>query len=191
MKKLVYLIIIPGIVWALISLNACTPSRTLCNSLYPPVQDTSTQQVLIVNNRVRIDTILVPPDTSAFIRAIFECDSIGNAMISQLQQQTGNRSVIQVNTGQQNKRQINATFRCRCDSLAIYHVLQSRDTIDRRVSHITKTILQPVPAENTWWQKFKIEYGGYAMAAILAYLILRIGWWALRTYTRIQLPFLS
>jgi hypothetical protein len=183
MKKLVPLLLI------LAALSSCRPSRTLCNQLYPPVADTTSQSSFFINTETDIDTILIPADTSAWIQALFECDSAGNAVIASLKSQFGLRSSLQINTNYQGKRIIETSIRCKCDSATIYHIMQSRDTVSRSVQTITKTIPVPVPADLTWWQKFKVAYGGYAMGILLAYILLRVGWWALKTYTKIQLPF--
>ena len=175
------------IVAALLALSSCRVTRDRCNQLYPPVTDTSSHTTLVVTTKIDTVTLSLPADTGAFMRLLFECDSTGKAIVKSLQQQTGQRSSLQVNTLSTN-RATTATVRCKCDSVGIYHLLQTTDTLDRQQQTITKTVQVPVPAQLTWWQQFKIDYGGYAIGLIALYLLLRLGWWALRTYTSIQLP---
>lgn len=147
-----------------------------------PTSDTSSNNSLVINNRFDIDTITIPADTSAFMQALFECDSNSQVIITKLISQIGQRSAIGVNTFTENKKTLVFTAKCKCDSAAIYHVMKSSDTTSKSQVVITNRIPYPVPAENTWWEKFKISYGGYAMGAWLLVIVIFILWLAWKIF---------
>jgi len=147
-----------------------------------PTSDTSSNNSLVINNRFDIDTITIPADTSAFMQALFECDSNSQVIITKLISQIGQRSAIGVNTFTENKKTLVFTAKCKCDSAAIYHVMKSSDTTSKSQVVITNRIPYPVPAENTWWEKFKISYGGYAVGAWLLVIVIFILWLAWKIF---------
>lgn len=149
-----------------------------------PSSDTSSHSSTVINNRVDIDTITIPADTSAFLQALFECDSNSQVIITKLINQIGSRSAIGVNTFQPNynKKAIVLSANCKCDSVSIYHVMKASDTTSKNEVVITNNVPYPVPAENTWWEKFKISYGGYALGAWLTVIILILLWLAWKIF---------
>lgn len=175
MKKIIILI-------AVISISFLPSCKTngLINKV--PSSDTSSHSSIVINNKVDIDTITIPADTSAFLKALFECDSNSQIIITSLVNQIGKRSAIGVNTYQPNKRTIVLSAKCKCDSMAIYHLIKSSDTTSKNEVVITNRVPYPVPAENTWWEKFKIAYGGYALGAWLGVIILILLWLAWKIF---------
>lgn len=189
MKKLLLL----GIVPMLIMIHACKSSR-LASNLHPPPPDSTESVSTTITDLILRDTIQLPADTSAWMRMLFECDSDGNVKIEEIYNQLGERSRIMYKLYEEQdslldlekkKRKV-VTVRCQCDSASIYAEFRLRDTTVNRVLRITKNYPVPVPVELTWWEKFKIEYGGYAfgvIAAALLLLLIRIAIWAFATFT--------
>lgn len=172
-------IALPLIVISIFFLPSCKTGGLISKI---PTSDTSSNNSLVINNRFDIDTITIPADTSAFMQALFECDSNSQVIITKLISQIGQRSAIGVNTFTENKKTLVFTAKCKCDSAAIYHVMKSSDTTSKSQVVITNRIPYPVPAENTWWEKFKISYGGYAMGAWLLVIVILILWLAWRIF---------
>ena len=150
------------------ALFSCSTSRQIkkCEKCFNTYSDTN----VVIKDSISIlfDTIVykleVPADTSIQIIQIV-CDSTGNASIKTSTTTNGNRSRITSNLIN-NELTIQATCKSYIDSIQILN-----KTIDRQRSKVN-TVFVPklVEAKLTWWQKFKINYGGYAFALIGAYL---------------------
>jgi len=175
------------LLFALVVEQGCTVSRDRCNQLYPPQLSHSADTVLLVKETLLHDTTYIAADNSEF-EIILEADTDNGIKVVSERSTRGKRSRLGYSTTRAGK-QLHATFNCNCDSLAIYHVFKSADTTLRIAATETKTVPVSVPAQFTWWQQFKIAYGGWAFLLIALYLLFRIGWWALKTYTGIQFPF--
>lgn len=171
----------------LLLLSSCTVTRDKCNQLYPPVVTHTVDTFLQVRETILHDTTYITADASE-VTLEFTADSNNEVQVTKAVTKNGQRSNIAYTT-ERNNRVLTAMFKCNCDSLNIYHVFKQLDTTLRVNTNSTAIHTVNVPAQLTWWQSFKVSYGGYAMGLILLYLLLRIGWWALTTYTKIQLPF--
>ncbi len=172
---------------AILLLSSCTVTRDKCNQLYPPVVTHTVDTFLQVRETILHDTTFVPAESSE-MELYFEADANNEVQVTKAVTKNGQRSNIAYTT-ERNNKVLTAMFKCNCDSLNIYHVFKQLDTTLRVNTNNTAIHTVNVPAQLTWWQSFKVDYGGYAMGLILLYLLLRIGWWALKTYTKIQLPF--
>jgi len=158
-------------VWILaliaISLASCSTNRQLrkCDKCFNQYTDTS--YVIKDSVAVTFDTIVhvteVPADTTIQIIQI-ECDSTGKANIVNSTKEKGNRSDISTDL-QNNTLTIQATCKAFIDSVDILN-----KTIHKLRSE-TNTVFVPklVEAKLTWWQRFKINYGGYAFLLIALY----------------------
>lgn len=175
------------LLFALVVEQGCTVSRDRCNQLYPPQVSRSVDTVLLVKETLLHDTTYLAADNSEF-EIILEADTGNVVKVVGERSRQGKRSSINYSAGYSGK-QLYAMFNCNCDSLAIYHVFKRADTTLRVATIQTNTVQVNVPAQLTWWQLFKIAYGGWAFLVIGLYLLLRMGWWALTTYTGIQFPF--
>lgn len=175
------------LLFALVVEQGCTVSRDRCNQLYPPQVSHSVDTVLMVKETLLHDTTYIAADNSEF-EITLEADTDSNIKVVNQHSRQGKRSALGYSSARIGK-QLHAVFNCNCDSLAIYHVFKSADTTLRVATIQTNTVQVNVPAQFTWWQQFKIAYGGWAFLLIVLYLLLRIGWWALKTYTGIQFPF--
>jgi len=174
------------IVAALLALSSCRVTRDRCNQLYPPVVVHSVDTFMQVTEVLVHDTTYIKPDTSVLVLT-FVADSQNNVHLVDTLLSRGQRGRAGVSTRRIGNT-LQASINCICDSLSIYHVFKDRDTTLRISATDTQIHQVNVPAQLSWWQLFKINYGGYAFALIGLYLFLRVAWWAIRTYTSIQLP---
>lgn len=168
MKKILPIIEVWLIVLVVIFLTSCGTQRKIkkCEKCFNAYSDTN----VVIKDSISIlfDTIVykleVPADTSIQIIQIV-CDSSGNASIKTSTTNNGNRSRITSNLIN-NELTIQATCKEYVDSIQILN-----KTIDRQRSKVN-TVFVPrlVEKKLSWWQKFKIDYGGYAFALILGYL---------------------
>jgi hypothetical protein len=173
-----------------LSLYSCKPSRILCNQLYPPPPaDTTESVVTTIEEIILRDTSFIPADTTAWVQALIECDSTGQALVKNLINKYGERSKITSSFKDNKAKQLIASFNCQCDSAAIYSEYRLRDTTTTTSQRIVEHHNIPVPADLTWWEKFKIQYGGFAMGILLGYILFRVGWFVLKKYMNVQLPF--
>lgn len=157
------------IILALVILvTSCGTQRQIkkCEKCFKDLVDTNV--VIKDSTHITFDTIThvieVPADTSIQIIQIV-CDSLGNASIKTSTTNNGNRSRITSNLIN-NELTVQATCKSYIDSIQVLN-----KTIDRQRS-IVNTVFVPKLVEKklSWWQRFKINYGGYAFALILAYL---------------------
>ena len=168
-------------------LASCSETRKLkkCEKCFTQFADTTT----IIKDSIAItfDTITyfvqVPADTSIQIIKIV-CDSTGKATITNSTTTQGNRSVL-TSSLKDNTLTIQATCLAYLDSIQTLNL-----TIDRQRSTVN-TIYVPklVEAKLTWWQKFKINYGGYAIIAWIVLILLFIGRKFLKAWIKANIPF--
>ncbi len=170
----------------LLLLSSCTITRDKCNQLYPPVVTHTVDTFLQVRETILHDTTYVPAESSE-MELYFEADVNNDVQVTKAVTKNGKRSNIAYTT-ERNNRILTAMFKCNCDSLNIYHVFKDLDTTLSVKNTEVQINTVNVPAKLTWWQQFKVDYGGYLMGLVALYLFLRVGFWALKTYTSIQLP---
>lgn len=164
----------------LLLLNSCTVTRDKCNQLYPPVATHTVDTFLQVRETILHDTTYIAPDASeTFIE--FEADTANNVQVKSSKTTNGHRSNIQFTT-ERNNRVLTALFKCHCDSLNIYHVFKQLDTTLRVNTNDTKIHTVNVPAQLTWWQAFKVDFGGYALGADLSAAILLLIYFAWKVF---------
>lgn len=155
-----------------------------CLERYPPEiiqKDSSFSEVTTV---VKDTTIYEPADTSAWVKALLECDSLGQIRIIELQNQLGKKSKIKTELK-------NNTFKSTCivDSSAVYFTWKELHEKSGAIKETTVKVPFPVPAQLTWWEQFKIRYGGYALGAWLAIILAVIIYIVLKVWGKFQLPF--
>jgi hypothetical protein len=170
--------------------TSCRVTRLRCAELYPaPPPDTITTTIVEYKERVR-DTVIYSTDDEAWFTALLQCDSSYQVAVSELTKANGKFAKVN-QTITRNKNHLRLQFQCQCDSQAIYFTWRERDTTDRTAATIVKNYPVPVPADLTWWQKFKITYGGYAIGTLSALLLVLIGGAVLKYYLKFQIPFLQ
>jgi len=164
------------IVAALLALSSCRVTRERCNQLYPPVTYHTSDTLLQVRETIVHDTTYIQADNSE-LEVYFEAEA-DTVKLVKSESKAGSRSGIQYRTERNNKT-LRAVFECHCDSLTIYHTFKDRDTSLTVNSKQVDIHRVEVPARLTWWQQFKVDYGGYSIGlhvALLIFFLLRIAW---------------
>ena len=169
------------------ALFSCSTSRQIkkCEKCFNKFSDTSV--VIKDSLSITFDTITyyvkVPADTSIQIIKIV-CDSTGKATIVNKNTTNGNRSVLSSSI-KDNTLTIQATCLGYLDSIKTLNT-----TINKYKSEQT-TVFVPkvVEAKLSWWQKFKINYGGYAIIGWLFLIIFFIGRKFLKAWIKANVPF--
>lgn len=157
--------------------TSCGPQRQIkkCEKCILAYSDTT--RIIKDSTVILFDTLThileVPADTSIQV-IVIECDSTGKASIKSSTTTNGSRSTINT-TLNNNTLNIQATCKEYIDSLQI---------VNKEVNRLrseTNTVFVPQLIEKklTWWQRFKINWGGYAFLIIgLAIGFKAISFWA-------------
>ena len=178
MKNLLSLLLyIFGMFIIMSVLISCRVTRERCNQLYPPVTYHTSDTLLQVRETIVHDTTYIQADNST-LELTIEADTDRNVQVTEVKQANGKRSAINYTTIRNNKV-LKAVFDCHCDSLTIYHTFKDRDTSLTVNSKQVDVHRFDVPAQLTWWQQFKVDYGGYSIGlhvALLIFFLLHIAW---------------
>jgi hypothetical protein len=140
-----------------------------------------------VETVVKRDTIVQTKRDESSITALLECDSLGNVLMHIVDSVLNGVAKPSVNI----TRNI-LTNKCVCDTASIALSWNEKHSIERKLESESKTIIQPEYRDRplNWWQQFKIDFGGYAFAVIAAFVAIKVGVFALKTYTKVQLPWM-
>jgi hypothetical protein len=120
-----------------------------CKSLQPAIKrvtTTTTDTVLVTETR-RDTTLITEPD-SAWVRAWFECDSLNQVVMTELQQLPGQKTRTVVKW-KDNTIEVAALV----DSQAVYFSYKEKHT---RESSINTTVIEKVK-EPPWWKKLGLN----------------------------------
>jgi hypothetical protein len=166
---------------AILALSSCTVTRDRCNQLYPPVTYHTVDTTILVKETIIHDTTIIANDISE-MEISFEADSNNDVQVKKSITTNGHRSNISY-TAERNNKVLTAQFKCNCDSLAIYHVFKDLDTSVTVNSKEVQINQVNVPAKFTWWQQFKVDYGGYSLGADLAVLLFLLGYIAWKVFS--------
>lgn len=175
-----------ALVMILLACSGCITAQK-CAEMYPPTRDTSEVKTVYIKEAVH-DTTLITRTDSAKVVVTIDCDSLGRARITSTNTSSGAVARARVRS-ERTGGVLKAVFDCVCDSQAIYFAWRTKDTSDFTKQTIKVIQPYPVPAQLTWWESFCIKFGPWAMGILLAWILLKVGWWALKTYTKVQLPF--
>jgi hypothetical protein len=165
-----------------IALASCGTQRQIkkCQKCYEllPTAKTEIKDSTHITYDTSYHVIEVPADTSIQIIQIV-CDSTGNATIKTSNTTQGNRSRLSTSLAN-NTLTIQAT----CNEF-----IDSIQTLNKTISKYrseTNTIFVPklIEKELTWWQKFKIKWGGWAFLLIAIYGTYK----GLKTYYKVNTP---
>jgi hypothetical protein len=169
-----------------LTLASCSTSRQIkkCEKCFNQFSDTS----IVIKDSLSItfDTITyyvkIPADTSIQIIKIV-CDSSGKATIVNKNTTNGNRSVL-MSSIKDNTLTIQATCLAYLDSITALNT-----TINKYKSEQT-TVFVPklVEAKLTWWQKFKINFGGYAIIGWIVLILFFISRKFLKAWIKANIP---
>jgi hypothetical protein len=143
-----------------------------------PIVQTEVKEV-VVEREVRDTIVTIQPD-SASIKALLECDSAGNVLIKELQEEQGKNVALEMalkNKQSDKGESAGATLEidCKADSLQMVidvqneHIHELNDIISKHVEEI-----KYIPDIVKWlaW------IGGFA----LLYVLIRIGLWVYRKF---------
>lgn len=183
MKKIIKLWIFVAFV---LTLTSCSMNKRIakCKELIVQVTDTVTNTVVEVSE---IETFVdipyyIPADTSAWVKALIECDSLGQARIKELTQNKGNRSSVKASI---KNNVLLAQSNCEAITDSLKAVI--KNTTTKKVE--TKTIVQPCPENKlSWWAKFKLNYGGYAIIGWLLLVLFFISRKFLKAWIKANVP---
>jgi hypothetical protein len=153
--------------------------------------DTTLTTVIKDSIAITFDTIVhvveVKADTTIQIIEIV-CDSTGTATIKTSTTKKGNRSDLSTSLSN-NVLSIQAT----CDKVVDSLQLVISNTERHRSENKTNFVKVPVPVEAKlkWWDRFKINWGGYAIGFTLfiwSLLLIYGGYKAISTYYKTNTP---
>ena len=150
---------------------------------YLPAPQPDSLQVTATSITPRfIDTTVTTGNDSALVSFLYECDSNGRVMYSQISQQAGSIAHLLARVEQladdsasRLKKPLRVAFTCKCDSQSIYLALKLADTTRQTEKIVIKNYPVPVPAQLTGWEKFKLATGNITIPATALLLIALIG----------------
>ena len=170
-----------------IVLASCSTSRQIkkCEKCFNQFSDTS----IVIKDSLSItfDTITyyvkVPADTSIQIIKIV-CDSTGKATIVNKNTTNGNRSVL-------NSSLKNNTLTIQATCLAYLDSIQTLNTTINKFKSEQSTVFVPKLVKNklSWWAKFKINFGGYAIIGWIVLILFFISRKFLKAWIKANIPF--
>lgn len=165
-----------------IALASCGTQRQIkkCQKCYELLPTSKTE--IKDSTHITYDTVpyyFTVPKDSIIGKYEIVCDSSGKASIKSSSVTKGNRSDL-------NTTLINNTLTIQATCNEFIDSIQTLNKTINKYRSETNTIFVPqlIEKELTWWQKFKIKWGGYAFAFI-AFLI---GYKALKTYYKVNTP---
>jgi hypothetical protein len=169
-----------------IALTSCGTQRQIkkCEKCFNQFSDTS----IVIKDSLSItfDTITyfvrIPADTSIQIIKIV-CDSTGKATIVNKNTTNGNRSIL-------NSSIKDNTLTIQGTCLAYLDSIKTLNTTINKFKSEQSTVFVPklVEANLNWWQKFKINFGGYAIIGWLVLILFFIGRKFLKAWIKANIP---
>jgi len=183
-----YILVVLGIV----GLYSCSPTRQLkkCEKCYSLLDTSST---LHITDSIAITYDTLPyyfgvPKDSVIGRLEIVCDSTGKASIKSSEIKKGNRSDLNTSLSN-NVLSIKATCDKVVDSLQLVITNKERHRSERKTNFVKAPV--PVEAKLKWWDRFKINWGGYAIGfTLFIWFLLLIygGYKALSIYYKANTP---
>lgn len=146
-------------------------------------KDSSHTEVKYVDRNV---PVFIPADTSAWMQALIECDSMGIARLTDLQKQFGRKAEAALSI---KKNVVRA--KCIVDSQTVYLKVKDRYETNNSVKSTETLVPYPVEKQLTWWQQFKVNYGGYAIGSWIGLIVGIIVMVIIKIYLKVQIPFLK
>jgi hypothetical protein len=126
--------------------------------------------------------VKVPADTSIQIIKIV-CDSTGKATIVNKNTTNGNRSVL-TSSIKDNTLTIQATCLTYLDSIKTLNTTINKFKSEQSTVFVPKL----VEANLNWWEKVKINFGGYAIIGWLLLILFFIGRKFLKAWIKANVP---
>ena len=144
-----------------LSVQSCRSSKSLMTS-------TLNKDSVIIVERLRDSTIILPPD-SAWLKAWLQCDSTGNVLLQQLESKSSNIIVPMARLTSIAPSGAILALDCKTDSLEMLITIT-----DRTIKHLQETkTTQYIEVERnlTWWQQTQIYLGRVLLALLGAAII--------------------
>lgn len=139
-----------------------------CKATQPIIIENRTTDSVFVKEVTR-DTIIKLERDSSTLKALVECDSMGNAYIKRiLELENGNRLTAPSITITDNV--LNAT--AKVDSQAIYLALKDTYTVETKETIKTQIVETNVL---TWWQKLWCTLGKVLSGVVVVYVVVKLG----------------
>ena len=169
-----------------LALASCSTSRQLkkCEKCFKQFSDTS----IVIKDSLSItfDTITyyvkIPADTSIQIIKIV-CDSTGKATIVNKNTTNGNRSVL-TSSIKDNTLTIEATCLTYLDSIKTLNTTINKFKSEQSTVFVPKL----VEANLNWWEKMKINFGGYAIIGWILLILFFISRKFLKAWIKANIP---
>ena len=131
-----------------------------CRTKYVPVE--GQKDSIVVEKLVEVQ---LPPD-SATIRALLECDENGKVVLSWLDIVNSKNAQAQLTIDSLG----NLLAKMKTQPDTVY--LPSKEvTVNKEVQ-----VPYPVEKELTKWQKFRIDFGGWAIGIVVITILVVVGW---------------
>lgn len=131
-----------------------------CKTKYVPIE--SKTDSVVVEKLVEVQ---LPPDSST-IRALLECDENGRVVLAWLDIANSRNAQAQL------------TIDSLGNLLAKMKTQQDTVYLPSKEITVTKEVKVPYPVEKelTKWQKFRIDFGGWAIGIVIIAIIMGISW---------------
>lgn len=137
-----------------------------------PIVQTEVKEV-VVEREVRDTIVTIQPD-SASIKALLECDSAGNVLIKELQEEQGKNVALQAQLKNTNKG-TTIVIDCKQDSLERVIALQNEKISELSNNKQTETIeVKYIPDFVKWL--------AWIGAAAILYVLIRVALWVYRKF---------
>lgn len=171
--------VVPLILFLLaISSTSCTGPRAIekaCIKCGAVPQSSASTIVTHQNDSVQLvhDTLRLPPDESLTVGTVV-CDSLGQVVYTLQQQLSGSALAVPEVIVKNNI----VYTRCKVDSQAIGYDYYIRHQIlfTSKSDSVVVTVPEYRDRPLTWWQQFKLDYGGYSMGSWLILLLVILGY---------------
>lgn len=139
-----------------------------------------------------IDTALIAERDSAWAMLLVDCDSTNSAVIRDLQTRQGARTTVapEVKTVPSTQA-LKIYVPCHVDTQALYAQFKLHDTVTQSTRTVYKTVTVEVERKLTWWQQFKIAYGGYAFLIIALFALGKLAIVLIKRFLPGKIPFIG
>lgn len=162
--------------------------KTAANTL---LTSDSTSTTTIVRETM-VDTALIAERDSAWAMLLVDCDSTNSAVIRDLQTKQGARTTVapEVKTVPSTQA-LKIYVPCHVDTQALYAQFKLHDTVTQSTRTVYKTVPVEVERKLTWWQQFKIAYGGYAFLIIALFALGKLAIVLIKRFLPGKTPFIG
>lgn len=191
-KRLIFLIVFA----MMLSTNSCYSPRAIYRACkkcgqqptFVYVKDSTS----VVDSLVKKFAEVISEKDSSMMLFMLNCDSNGNVLMSVIDSLRGYKvATPKVDTFTINNIRYYKA-KCNVDSskVAIEYWEKHRSEFKIKKDSVVVTVPEYRDRPLSWWEQFKIDYGGYAfglIAAVIGFYLIRFG---IKTYLKTQVPFI-